>query len=243
MIGVCKPSGFSSLGWLCSLWGAQVKTSTRSTQASPRFTTLIFTDEFVGSDIDTTLWRVADEHEDYWPDMLWRRNHTAENVYIEDGALVIRTQREEEGFSTGAVTTGQHGETPRFDQTYGRFEARVQFPTQQGHWAAFWLWNVTQGTPGDEGRNGSEIDIIEKVWLVDRAQHALDWDGYDEDRGVSHHPVEGLGLDDGGWHTILTDEIGNSGIGPDEWSVGPIDEADLPDYFRIDYVRVWAHSP
>ncbi len=243
----------------------------------PPFTQLTFADEFDGPDVDTTVWRVADEPEHYWPDMPWRRNYKAENVYIEDGALVIRVQREAYGFSTGAVTTGSWGEASTFEQAYGRFEARVQFPTQQGHWSAFWLWNTTQGTPGDEGRNGSEIDIVERAWLVDRAQHALNWDGYGEDRGTAYHHVEGLGLDDDGWHTfrldwypeeyvffvdgvetwrtdvdgvcqvpnyiLITDEIGNFGVGPDEWGVGPIDDADLPDYFRIDYVRVWAYTP
>jgi beta-glucanase (GH16 family) len=243
----------------------------------PPFTQLTFADEFDGPEIDDTLWRVADEHEDAFPESKWRRNYKAENVYIEDGALVIRVQREDVGFSTGSVATGYYDEVSRFEQAYGRFEARVQFPTQQGHWPAFWLWNTTQGTPGDEGRNGSEIDVFEKPWLIDRAQHALNWDGYGEDRGIAHQKIEGMGLDDGGWHTfrldwypdeyvffvdgvetwrtdvdgvcqvpdyiLITDEIGNFGVGPDEWGVGPIDDADLPDYFRIDYVRVWAYTP
>ena len=31
---------------------------------------------------------------------------------------------------------------------------------------------------GNQGRDGTEIDIIEKPWLDDRMHHALHWDGY-----------------------------------------------------------------
>ena len=41
----------------------------------------------------------------------------------------------------------------------------------------------------------------------------------------------------------LTEEIGNYGTGPDAWGTGPIEEAALPDYTRIDYVRVWRYQP
>jgi hypothetical protein len=44
-------------------------------------------------------------------------------------------------------------------------------------------------------------------------------------------------------YILLTEEIGNFGFGPDYWGVGPIEDAVLPDYFRIDYVRVWAYTP
>jgi hypothetical protein len=42
-----------------------------------------------------------------------------------------------------------------------------------------------------------------------------------------------MGLDDGG----------NFGVGPEEWGVGPIEDAALPDCFYVDYVRVWRYAP
>ncbi len=42
---------------------------------------------------------------------------------------------------------------------------------------------------------------------------------------------------------LLTDEIGRFGTGPGEWGVGPIEEAQLPDEFSVDYLRVWRYVP
>jgi beta-glucanase (GH16 family) len=81
---------------------------------------------------------VIDEHVDAWPETPWRRAWKKENVTVEDGALVIRTVREPAGFSTGGVMTGDWGRPILFQQTFGRFEARVRFPKAQGHWCAFW---------------------------------------------------------------------------------------------------------
>lgn len=41
----------------------------------------------------------------------------------------------------------------------------------------------TVGRIGDEGRDGTEIEIMEKAWLDGRVNHALHWDGY----GKAHH--------------------------------------------------------
>lgn len=41
----------------------------------------------------------------------------------------------------------------------------------------------------------------------------------------------------------LTEEIANYGEGEWAWGTGPIEDANLPDYFRVDYVRVWEYVP
>jgi beta-glucanase (GH16 family) len=236
-----------------------------------------WSDEFDGSSIDPSKWYVLDEHQDAWPETPWRRNWKRENAYLEDGALVLRTVREGDAFSTGAVRTASPGEPTLFEQAFGRFEAKVRFPRQQGHWCAFWLMNVREGNLDGSGRDGTEIDVMEKAWLVDQAQHTLHWDGYGPAHGTAEKVVKGLGLDDGGWHVVrldwypdeyvffvdgretwrtdaggvcqtpgyvkLTDEIGNFGVGPGQWGVGPIADADLPDYFYVDYVRVSRYVP
>jgi hypothetical protein len=241
------------------------------------FGELTFGDEFSGPEIDAARWFVEDGHQDYWPDTPWRRNYKKENVYIEDGALVIRIARETVGFSSGAVVTGDKGQPAPFEQAFGRYEARMRFPRQQGHWCAFWLWNESEQNVDGSGRDGTEIDIVERAWLIDRVQHALHWDGYGEAHRSAAQAVTGAGLADGGWHTfrldwypdvyvffvdgketwrtdaggvsqapnfvILSDEIGNFGIGREEWGVGPIAGAALPDYFYVDYVHVYEYVP
>jgi beta-glucanase (GH16 family) len=248
------------------------------------FGDLAFGDEFDGPEVDTTKWVVAAGQRDVLPGQPWWRNFKKENVYIEDGALVIRTAKDEVGYSSGSVNTGDPsmntsdpGQSSPFEQAFGSFEARLRFPAQQGHGCAFWLWNESQMNVDGSGRDGMEIDIIEKYWLIDRAIHALHWDGYGPEHPKDDHGIDGAGLDDGGWHVvrldwypdvfvffvdnketwrtsaggvlqapafvILSDEILNYGTGPEEMGVGPIEDAKLPDYFYIDYVRVYAYVP
>ena len=40
-------------------------------------------------------------------------------------------------------------------------------------------------------------------------------------------------------YVILSEEVGNFGTGPDAWGTGPISNAVLPDYYLVDYVRVY----
>jgi hypothetical protein len=166
---------------------------------------LVWSDEFDGPGIDEAKWYVRDGHVDAWPETPWRRNYKKENVYVENGALVIRTVREPNGFSTGAIRTASWGEPTKFEQAFGRFEARMRFPTQQGHWCAFWLMNKRVGEIDGSGRDGTEIDILEKAWLIDQAQHALHWEGYGPRHETAYEVVTGLGLDDGGWHVARVD--------------------------------------
>ena len=54
---------------------------------------------------------------------------------------------------------------------------------------------------GDAGRDGTEIDIMEKPWLDDRIHYALHWDGYDDDHQYDQRVVRVPGVMDG-WHTF-----------------------------------------
>jgi len=236
-----------------------------------------WSDEFEGTAVSQSKWHVMDEHQDAWPETPWRRNWKRENVTVEDGCLVVRTVRESVGFSTGAVMTGDWGKPILFQQAFGRFEARVRFPRQQGHWCAFWLENADVGHVDGSGRDGTEIDVMEKAWLLDQVQHTLHWDGYGAAHRSAEQLVTGRRLDDGGWHVfrvdwypdeyvffvddretwrtsaggvcqgpnwmLLTEEIGNFGSGPGQWGVGPIEQATLPDEFRVDWVRVSRYVP
>jgi len=252
--------------------GAEPVTAPSSGRFEPSWS-----DEFEGSAVDPARWHVLDEFVQAWPETPWRRNWKKENVTVEDGTLVIRTVREPVGFSTGAVMTGDWGKPILFQQAFGRFEARVRFPKQQGHWCAFWLETLNVGQVDGSGRDGTEIDVMEKAWLLDQVQHTLHWDGYGAAHRSAAQLVAGRGVNDGGWHVfrldwypdeyvffvddretwrtsaggvcqapswvLLTEEIGNFGTGPGQWGVGPIEDATLPDEFRVDYVRVSRYVP
>jgi beta-glucanase (GH16 family) len=250
-------------------------------QAGGMFGPLTFSDEFDGPAVDASKWYVIDRHDKYWPETPWRRNYKKENAYLENGALVIRTIGEGDAsspsWSAGWVSTSDHGQPILFAQAFGRFEARVKFPKEHGHWCAFWLLPDTVSRVDGSGKDGTEIDVMEKAWETDCIQHALHWDGYGAAHQSDSQKTAGRNLNDGGWHVfrvdwypdryefftdnvltwrttsggvgrapahiILSEEIGNFGSGPDAWGEGPIVTAVLPDYFIIDYVRVWAYVP
>lgn len=72
-----------------------------------------------------------------------------------------------------------------FSQAFGYFEARVKMPKSPGLWSAFWLQSSNMRKVGNEGLDGTEIDIYESAFLgknVDGKKsmmgHALLWDGY-----------------------------------------------------------------
>ncbi|GAB5565438.1 MAG: hypothetical protein Wins2KO_25010 [Winogradskyella sp.] len=81
-----------------------------------------------------------------------------ENVKVEDGMLKITARQESfEGFG---YTSGRILTKGKFQQKYGRFEARIRLPWGQGLWPAFWL--LGDDNDGAEiWPNIGEIDIME----------------------------------------------------------------------------------
>lgn len=69
-----------------------------------------------------------------------------------------------------------------FEQTYGYYEIRAQLSIEEGFWTAFWLMSDGAQQVGDEGRDGTEIDIFETPFArYNKIEHALHWDGYEKD--------------------------------------------------------------
>ncbi|MGB4258478.1 MAG: glycoside hydrolase family 16 protein, partial [Phycisphaerae bacterium] len=175
------------------------------------------------------------------------------------GHLVIRTFEEDGKYIDGCVRT-----LGKFEHAFGYYVARIRLHRQPGHWPAFWLMGKSVMRVGDEGRDGSEIDIMEKPWLDDRVNHAIHWDGYGKEHKSASTKATAPGLMEG-FHTYalwwspdeyvfyidgretwrtraggvcqaplfikLSDEIGKWG--------GDIRQAELPDEFLVDYVRVY----
>jgi beta-glucanase (GH16 family) len=216
---------------------------------------LIWNDEFAGPRLDETKWnRLGDSkrRDGYW---------IREDAYLDgEGHLVLRTRKDGERFTCGAVNT-----RGKFERCQGYFVARCKLPRQPGHWPAFWLMCDGVNQVGQEGRDGTEIDIVEIPWRGGQLTANLHWDGYGKDHKTAgiNFRVEGVME---GWHTFslwwsateyvfyvdgrevwrttaggvsqvpeflkLTEEIGS-------WA-GDIRQAELPDFFLVDYVRVYA---
>jgi alpha-L-fucosidase len=215
---------------------------------------LAWSDEFDGDTVDPSKWELLGD---------WKRRDgfwVKEDAYLDgQGHLILRTKKDGDRYTSGAVRT-----RGRFEYRYGYWVCRCKFPKEQGHWPAFWLHADSVGRIGDEGRDGTEIDIMEKPWREDRITQNLHWDGYGKEHRSVGTTFTMPGLSEG-FHTFglywtpeeyvfyvngqetwrtraggvsqvpqyakLTEEIGKWG--------GDISQANLPDYFVVDYVRVY----
>jgi len=215
---------------------------------------LVWHDEFDGKEIDDSKWESPESER---RGHLWR----AANAYLDgEGHLVMETSKVGERYASPCLRTKK-----RFEKAFGFFVARCKLPTEEGHWSAFWMYNNSVGRVGDEGRDGTEIDIMEWPWRDGRAGHALHWDGYGEHHKSASHESNTPELLDGKFHDFAlwwdpeeyvfyvdgqevwrTDAGGvcqvplyiklSAEIG--DWA-GDILKAKLPDYFTVDYVRVY----
>lgn len=219
---------------------------------------LAWQDEFEGKTLDETKWnRLGDSkrRDGYW---------IKDEAYLDgEGHLVLRTRKEGDRYICGAVNTRN-----KFEHCFGLYIARCKLPKEPGHWPAFWLMTDGVNKLEDQGRDGTEIDIIEVPWRDGRLTCNLHWNGYGKEHksdGTKFQSPEVME----GWHTFglvwtpteyifyidgtekwrssaggvsqvpefvkLTEEIGTWG--------GDIQKARLPDYFEVDYVRVYDAVP
>lgn len=119
---------------------------------------LVFEDDFTGTSVDTTKWNIEDWPSDRNQELQY---YAPDDVYIENGNLVLRSQKRTytippgkkgEG-GTREYTSGAVNTLNRYNLTYGKVEVRGKVPKSQGYWPAIWL-NAVSGWP-------PEFDIIE----------------------------------------------------------------------------------
>lgn len=214
---------------------------------------LIWNDEFNGTKLDEAKWiyRQEGRRRDGW----WSRKAISLDG---KGHLVLSTFKDGEKYIDGCVAT-----QGKFEHAFGYYVARIQLQEQPGHWSAFWLTCDGVRKIGNQGRDGSEIDIIEKPWLDERINHAIHWDyGQPKSSAGTHVKVPGV-MD--GWHTYSVfwtpEEYVFHVDGKETWRTkaggvcqvpvyilisdeigkwgGDIAKAKLPDKFLVDYVRVY----
>ena len=116
--------------------------------------TLVWSDEFDGSEIDSETW-VHWEGPAYNNELQYYTDRP-ENSYVEDGVLHLVAQRESFGgkeYTSARIST----DSTSIGWQFGRFEARIRMVEGKGFWPAFWLMPMrTDGWP-----RGGEIDIME----------------------------------------------------------------------------------
>lgn len=80
-----------------------------------------------------------------------------DNMHVTNGNLVIEARKE--AFGGKPYTSGRVFTQPTFTKAYGRFEARMQLPTGDGVWPAFWM--MPAGNEYGTWASSGEIDIME----------------------------------------------------------------------------------
>ncbi|OJT23867.1 glycosyl hydrolase family 16 [Archangium sp. Cb G35] len=81
-----------------------------------------------------------------------------ENASLDGTGNLVITARKE-NYSGRNYTSARINTSGRFEQTYGRFEARIQQPVGRGIWPAFWMLGANVGEVG--WPECGEIDIME----------------------------------------------------------------------------------
>ena len=142
---------------------SQTFTITVATAASGGNWTMVWSDEFDGSALDTDNWNVQSGDGSEFGLTAWGNNeeewYQADNITVTDGNLVITAKAEA---SNGyPYTSGRMRSDNKVDIKYGRIEARVKTPIGQGLWSAFWMLPTDSAYGG--WASGGEIDIMEAV--------------------------------------------------------------------------------
>ena len=215
---------------------------------------LVFEDNFDGRTIDTTKWSIRG-------DFTRKGGWWMKSACTTDGRGHLRIRTEVVG---GKVTSGAIDTAGKFEHAYGYWVCRAKVPKATGFWAAFWLMCPGVGSVGDEGRDGTEIDICELPKRDGTVNYALHWDGYGPDHKVKGSEVvapeilrdwatysllwtpeeyvfylngrETWRSKDGGVSQVPEHAILSTEVGT--WA-GAIVPTALPDEFLVDAVRVY----
>jgi beta-glucanase (GH16 family) len=152
--------------------------------------TLTWSDEFngpEGSPVDPSKWVTETGGNGWGNDELEYYTNRPQNSYLHEGNLVIKVLQEKYTGADGVTrnyTSARLKTLGKFDQTYGRFEARIKIPRGQGIWPAFWMLGTDIDKPGWPACG--EIDIMENIGKEPAMVHGtIHGPGYSGAQGIS----------------------------------------------------------
>jgi beta-glucanase (GH16 family) len=128
---------------------------------------LVWSDEFNGTNgtaPDSTKWTLETGGNGWGNNELEYYTNRTENAHQQDGNLLITAISENYTGSdsvTRSYTSARLKTQAKFEQAYGKFEARIKIPAGQGIWPAFWMLGNDVNTAG--WPNCGELDIMENV--------------------------------------------------------------------------------
>ena len=139
---------------------ALLSCETDDQQTVARFTELTLSEEFdTDGQPNASIWgyEIGTGENGWGNQELQYYTDRPENVNVQNGVLLITAR--EESFEGSSYTSARLVTKDKFEQRYGRFEARIRLPYGQGIWPAFWML----GADIDENPwpGAGEIDIME----------------------------------------------------------------------------------
>jgi len=234
--------------------------------------TLIWQDEFEGSELDPEKW-VAEIGGHGWGNNEYQfYTDRPENVRLENGNLVIEARKE--FFIRRQYTSGRIKTQGLLSFTYGRVEARMKLPYGQGIWPAFWmLGNNIDEVPWPLS---GEIDIMEHVGKEPRRIYGtVHGPGYSGSGGIGHFttlPENSLQqefhtfaiewdpgeirwfVDDEQFFKLTSEQVNNEWVYDHPffilinlavggyWPGYPDESTVFPQFLTVDYVRVYQRT-
>ena len=151
--------------------------------------TLTWSDEFNGANgsaPDAAKWTIVTGGNGWGNNELEYYTSRPENVHVEDGNLVITAIKESYTGTDGVsrdYTSARMQTMGKFDQAYGRFEARIKIPYGQGIWPAFWMLGANTAQAHWPG--AGEIDIMENIGREPSTVHGtIHGPGYSGSKGI-----------------------------------------------------------
>lgn len=127
---------------------------------------LVWSDEFDGTELDTTKWRYEVNGNGGGNNEI--QYYTNQNATVSDGILKITAKNEDYNgweYTSSRIITKGSGEW-----TYGRIEVRAIVPSGLGTWSAIWMMPVVSRY--GIWPNSGEIDIMEHVGYSENIIHS-----------------------------------------------------------------------
>jgi len=132
---------------------------------------LIWSDEFEGTAIDSTKWNFQKEPAGRFNEEWQRYTTSSENAYVENNHLVIKAIHESDTHGLDQYTSARLNTAGKFSFKYGKVSARIKLPYSEGIWPAFWMLgtNIDENGGDTPWPQCGEIDILELYGSKDDA--------------------------------------------------------------------------
>jgi beta-glucanase (GH16 family) len=176
-----------------------------SGSTEPKDYQVVWEDEFIGaagSIPDPAHW-AYDVDEDWGNAQLEYDTDRPINAALDGAGRLVITARQE-AFMGRAYTSARLKTAALREFQYGRFEARIQLPTGQGLWPAFWLLGSDVATVG--WPQSGEIDIMEYRGQEPSVAHGtVHGPGYSGGNAITRQYTLPSGRFDTGFHVFRMD--------------------------------------